>query len=233
MIVIASAGDRFIHKNIEYIYKYNKKEKVLVIDNLGRSKDYSDIIKEKYRDLNIKFIDSDNLREWGSWWKAFSTHSQEGYYCFIHDSMFLKQSISKYVPQSSYEIFAFSVREGWVGDHYRHHNFSKDFIKKYKISNSNTSDFYLIFGSMFIAKKNTLKRLKNAGFFKFHAKNRAEACISERLLGIIFKHMGITVKYFTNKTPKGKNNKGMANSSNPVKTENELYIKIRSGRSYK
>ena len=66
-----------------------------------------------------------------------------------------------------------------------------------------------------------------------HAKDRNDACSSERALGHIFKKLGIRVTYFTDKTPSGRNKRGLNNLSNPVITENDLYIKIRTGRNYK
>lgn len=233
MIVIASVGERFIYENLKYINKFNNKEKICIVDNINEGNKYFSKLKSMYPNLNIDVINSDkNLREWGSWWAAYKKYPNESHYCFIHDSMYLKQDIKKYIPRQN-QVYAFAIRRGWVNPAYKKSPFILKTSKMFDYKIEQGNDFYLIYGCMFIIDKQTINKIQNIGLMNVYAQDRNDACSSERALGHIFKKLGIKVNFYTDKTPSGKNNKGLNNLSNPVKTENDLYIKIRTGRNYK
>ena len=232
MIVIASCKDDYLDENLKYIRAHNSDKKILIIQNI---KDFNlDHVSKKYSDLNLTIINSDkNLREWGSWWLAYSLFPNESFYCFIHDSMYLKQDISKFVPKKESEIFAFATMNGWGNKKHAQNPFAKSIFKKIKVNKKDIFNMKLIFGCMFICKNSFMKKMKKEGITEFYAKDRNTACCSERVFGVVVKHFKYSVASYTNNIPSGKNEKGHANLGNRVKSENDLFIKIRSGRGYK
>ncbi|MDB2481607.1 hypothetical protein N9W84_00405 [bacterium] len=232
MIVIASCKDDYLDENLKYIRAYNRDKKVLVIQNVkGENSEY---ISKKYDDLNLTIVNSDkNLREWGSWWLAYSLFPNEKFYCFIHDSMYLKQNVSKFVPKKDSEIFAFATMNGWGNKKHAKNPFAKSIFKKIKIKEKDVFNMKLIFGCMFICRNSFMKKMKKEGITEFYAKDRNTACCSERVLGVIVKHFKYRVISYTEKIPSGKNAKGVASLGNKVKSENDLFVKIRSGRGHK
>ena len=234
MIVIATAGKTFIKENFKYISKFNSHEKICIVDNLNKGNDYIEGIKREHPNMDIKLINSkENLREWGSWWAAYNKYPNEEQYCFIHDSMYLKKPIKNITTNDKDSVYCFSVRRGWVNSAHKKSEFMKNFSKTYSIPIEGGNSFFLIFGCMFIASNQVMKKIRSKGIMKTYAKTRSEACTSERALGHVFKNLGIKINFFSDKSPSGKNSKGTAKLSNFVVTENELYIKIRSGRNYK
>lgn len=224
MIVICTYGNDFIIENLNYVKKYNKKHKVVIVNNaMSVNKEN---IQKRFSDLKISIIDrKDNLREIGSWWAAYEKFPNEPWYCFVHDSMYLKKDASLLTPKEG--VFVFSSKKGWNGNHHMKSRVGEDF---YKLIGKPTSNIYLVFGCMFVCPNSVMKKLKEKGITKIHAKSRSEAMSSERLMGLCFARMNIPMKVFTKIIPSGKKGNSAASRSNWVRTENDLYVKIRSGR---
>jgi hypothetical protein len=224
MIVICAYGNNFILENLKYIRKYNKNNKIVIVNNGMTVSKKS--IEEGFSDLKISIIDTkDNLREIGSWWIACKNFPNESWYCFIHDSMYIKKDASYLIPKEG--VFVFSSKKGWNGNHHMKSKVGEEF---YNIIGKPTSNIYLVFGCMFACPNSVIKKLKLKGITNIHAKSRSEAMSSERLMGLCFQRMNISMKVFTRIIPCGKKGNSAASGNNQVRTENDLYVKIRSGR---
>ena len=229
MIVVCSFGNKYLEEFFENFSKHNSKHKVLIIQNDIRCKAefYKKIkyIKNKYN-LDIRTYCNSNLRELGSWWKAYSLFPSEEWYCFVHDNMFLKFNAEEKVLGGK-KVFALATINGWRGEHHKNYSWGKKHLKLLQIKNPSP---IVIFGCSFICSNDIMKSLKEKGVFNIIAKTRAEATNSERILGIIFRDMNLDIVTGTKIIPSHKNDKGVASMKNPVRTSTPLFDKIRSAR---
>jgi hypothetical protein len=229
MIVVCAYGLDYIDEFFIYYKKYNINNEILVIqNNVDVKKEFLEKVSVIENDLNIKIETycKENLRELGSWWKGFEIFPNKEWYCFVHDNMFLKFNAKNKVPAKG-SIFALSAKNGWCGNNHKNLDCLKKNLSLLGIKNPKPT---VIFGCAFICRNEVLNRLKNFGAFNIIAKNRQEACSSERLLGVIFNHLKISIKYEISKIPSSRNKKGVASKRNPVRSSNELFDKIRSVR---
>lgn len=227
MIVVCAFGNKYLDEFFDFLNIYNKNTKILIIQNDIYCKEE---FFKKVEVLNKNFSGEvfghceENLRELGSWCKAYALFPKEDWYCFVHDNMFLKFEASKKVYED--DVFALATIGGWRGV-YNSMDYVLESLDILKIQNP---DPIVIFGCSFVCSNKTMDRLVNFGLDKIIAKTRRHACATERILGVVFNHMNINIVTGTKKIPRDKNRSGYASVDNPIRSSNPLFEKIRSVR---
>jgi len=184
-----------ITKLIQSIVETNPNEEIVVVDSGSSDKSYFQKIKDIAKDkLHIEDVNNQNYHV-GAYWIAFKKYKRDFYY-FMHDSMIVKDNLSKYKDKyfTGLAWFEYSLGNGDVAENE---------IKKhtnYKIPNNGLC----IFGPVFFCQRDLMEKLQNRGLDKIlptysehspeHLKTGVAAYAVEGTFGIAVAQEGVNLR---------------------------------------
>ena len=166
---------------VDSILKYHPDDKVVITDSQSEDKSYY----EQYIGCeNIIILDNLNKnRQVGSFQIIYDHFPNESYYVMIHDSLFFKKSIQKFLD-SSEEFISFMYFPETFNTETK--NFCVDVFDNtpYQVPNVGTQ-INATFGPLFIIKNSLIKKIKdNNLLIKLKSNSKFEDQHFERIIGI-------------------------------------------------
>lgn len=170
-----------INQCVGSILKYHPDDKIVITDSQSENKSYY----KQYIDCeNIIILDNINKnRQVGSFEIIYDHFPNESYYVMIHDSLFFKKSIQKFLD-SSEEFISFMYFPETFNNETK--NFCVDVFDNtpYQVPNVGTQ-INASFGPLFIIKNSLIKKIKdNNLLIKLKSNSKLEDQYFERIIGI-------------------------------------------------
>lgn len=170
-----------INQCVDSILKYHPDDKIVITDSQSENKSYY----KQYIDCeNIIILDNINKnRQVGSFEIIYDHFPNESYYVMIHDSLFFKKSIQKFLD-SSEEFISFMYFPETFNNETK--NFCVDVFDNtpYQVPNVGTQ-INASFGPLFIIKNSLIKKIKdNNLLIKLKSNSKLEDQYFERIIGI-------------------------------------------------
>lgn len=170
-----------INQCIDSILKYHPDDKIVITDSQSENKSYY----KQYIDCeNIIILDNINKnRQVGSFEIIYDHFPNESYYVMIHDSLFFKKSIQKFLD-SSEEFISFMYFPETFNNETK--NFCVNVFDNtpYQVPNVGTQ-INASFGPLFIIKNSLIKKIKdNNLLIKLKSNSKLEDQYFERIIGI-------------------------------------------------
>ena len=176
-----NTNNSLLDRCIDSILEYHPNDKILIIDSDSEDKSYY----EQYIGCeNIIILDNLNKnRQVGSFQIIYDHFPNESYYVMIHDPLFFKKSIQKFLD-SSEEFISFMYFTETFHEELR--NFCVDVFDNtpYQVPNVGTQ-INATFGPLFIIKNSLIKKIKdNNLLIKLKSNSKLEDQHFERIIGI-------------------------------------------------
>jgi hypothetical protein len=195
---IVSKCESDIHKTdlfccIDSIQKFHPNDKIVVVDSCSSDKSHFSDLEMK----NVIVCDISNKNyETGGMWHVYENFYDEKY-VFLQDSMYLTDSIEKYINLNFKPI---NFCNDWDYTKPGHRGWVREKLKttKYKYLDDG---FKMIQFNSFLISRNVLDILHQNGIGNILPTNKSESEAMERLLGIVFTHENIinnVVPFYTN-----------------------------------
>lgn len=170
-----------INQCVDSILKYHPDDKIVITDSQSENKSYY----KQYIDCeNIIILDNINKnRQVGSFEIIYDHFPNELYYVMIHDSLFFKKSIQKFLD-SSEEFISFMYFPETFNNETK--NFCVNVFDNtpYQVPNVGTQ-INASFGPLFIIKNSLIKKIKdNNLLIKLKSNSKLEDQHFERIIGI-------------------------------------------------
>lgn len=170
-----------INQCVDSILKYHPDDKIVITDSQSENKSYY----KQYIDCeNIIILDNINKnRQVGSFEIIYDHFPNELYYVMIHDSLFFKKSIQKFLD-SSKEFISFMYFPETFNNETK--NFCVNVFDNtpYQVPNVGTQ-INASFGPLFIIKNSLIKKIKdNNLLIKLKSNSKLEDQYFERIIGI-------------------------------------------------
>lgn len=170
-----------INQYVDSILKYHPDDKIVITDSQSENKSYY----KQYIDCeNIIILDNINKnRQVGSFEIIYDHFPNESYYVMIHDSLFFKKSIQKFLD-SSEEFISFMYFPETFNNETK--NFCVNVFDNtpYQVPNVGTQ-INASFGPLFIIKNSLIKKIKdNNLLIKLKSNSKSEDQYFERIIGI-------------------------------------------------
>lgn len=170
-----------INQCVDSILKYHPDDKIVITDSQSENKSYY----KQYIDCeNIIILDNINKnRQVGSFEIIYDHFPNESYYVMIHDSLFFKKSIQKFLD-SSEEFISFMYFPETFNNETK--NFCVNVFDNtpYQVPNVGTQ-INASFGPLFIIKNSLIKKIKdNNLLIKLKSNSKLEDQYFERIIGI-------------------------------------------------
>jgi len=199
------AGNPVVYDCVRSIKEvYGDSAEIIVIDSDSEDKSYFSVL----RDLGVVVDDAVNHHYTsGAIWYAFEKYVRDSY-CFLHDSMTVKEKIDDYAKSDITSIRYFNS-----GRFFREYGgglypgeFGFDSVEQFKWVNeqfrlhtsySIPERFTGLYGSTSVCKRETLERLHKEGFSKVLPTNKHQDQGMERAWGIALTLGGYDLKAHT------------------------------------
>jgi len=175
------SSNSLITQCVDSILKYHPDDKIVITDSQSEDKSYY----EQYIGCeNIIILDNINKnRQVGSFQIIYDHFPNESYYVMIHDSLFFKKSIQKFLD-SSEQFISFMYFPETLNNETK--NFCIDVFDNtpYQVPNVGTQ-INATFGPLFIIKNSLIKKIKdNNLLIKLKSNSKLEDQHFERIIGI-------------------------------------------------
>jgi hypothetical protein len=175
-----------LYQCLSAINTHHPEEKILVVDSNSDDKSYFGLLAN-YK--NTQLADKINSNyEAGALWIGYEQFPNEDYYVLIHDSLIIKNPISKFLEDD--QSYSFMYFPEFVQD-----PLAIDYISKViSLTDYNFKERHIIgtLGNMCILKKNIITNFVNKGLNKvLFPKNKLESQMGERIIGMCLTQEGV------------------------------------------
>lgn len=176
-----------IKECVDSVLKFHPNDKIVIIDSESEDKSYY----EQYSDYkNVIILDGINkTRQVGSFEIVYDHFPNESYYVMIHDSLFFKKSIQKFLD-SSEEFISFMYFPEIFNEEMKNFCINVFDNTPYKTPNVGIQ-INGSFGPLFIIKNSLIKKMKDCNLLaKFKSNSKIEDQYFERIIGICAEQEG-------------------------------------------